>query len=59
MGETHAKQLLEAGADYVTVPRLNEATDLLEAVRAATEGLLDNKRTALQEMLRNRREVLA
>jgi hypothetical protein len=43
----------------VTVPRLNEATDLLEAVRAATEGLLDNKRTALQEMLKNRREVLA
>lgn len=56
---TQVGQLLEAGADYVTVPRLNEATDLLEAVRAATEGLLDNKRTALQEMLKNRREVLA
>ncbi len=53
-----AEQLLEAGADYVTVPRLNDATDLLEAVRAATEGLLDSKRTTLREILINRREVL-
>jgi Kef-type K+ transport system membrane component KefB len=54
-----AAQLLDAGADYVTVPRLRQAGDLFEAVRAAREGLLDEKRAALREILRDRREVLA
>jgi Kef-type K+ transport system membrane component KefB len=54
-----ADQLLDAGADYVTVPRLHQAGDLFEAVRAAREGLLDEKRAALREILRERREVLA
>jgi Kef-type K+ transport system membrane component KefB len=54
-----AAQLLDAGADYVTVPRLRQAGDLLEAVRAARQGLLDEKRAALREILRERREVLA
>jgi Kef-type K+ transport system membrane component KefB len=56
---TGAAQLLDAGADYVTVPRLYQAGDLFEAVRAAREGLLDEKRAALREILLNRREVLA
>jgi Kef-type K+ transport system membrane component KefB/voltage-gated potassium channel Kch len=55
---SQARQLLDAGADYVTLPRLREASDLLETVRAATEGLLDEKRETLREMLRGRREVL-
>jgi Kef-type K+ transport system membrane component KefB len=54
-----ADQLLGAGADYVTVPRLHQAGDLFEAVRAAKEGLLDEKRAALREILHERREVLA
>ena len=54
-----ASELLEAGADYVNVPRLHQAGDLLEAVRAAREGLLDQKRAALREILHDRREVLA
>jgi Kef-type K+ transport system membrane component KefB len=54
-----ARELLDAGADYVNVPRLHQAGDLLEAVRAAREGLLDEKRAALREILRERREVLA
>ena len=54
-----ATQLLDAGADYVTIPRLRQASDLLEAVCAATEGLLDEKRDALRELLRSRSEVLA
>jgi hypothetical protein len=54
-----ATELLDAGADYVNVPRLRQAGDLLEAVRAAREGLLDEKRAALREILRDRREVLA
>jgi Kef-type K+ transport system membrane component KefB len=56
---TGAAQLLDAGADYVTVPRLHQAGDLFEAVRAAREGLLDEKRAALREILLDRREVLA
>jgi Kef-type K+ transport system membrane component KefB len=54
-----ATELLDAGADYVNVPRLHQAGDLLEAVRAAREGLLDQKRAALREILRDRHEVLA
>lgn len=54
-----AAELLDAGADYVTVPRLHQAGDLFEAVRAAREGLLNEKRAALREILRDRREVLA
>lgn len=53
-----ASELLEAGADYVNIARLHEATDLLSAVKAATEGLLDEKQAALRAILRDRREVL-
>jgi Kef-type K+ transport system membrane component KefB len=53
-----AETLLEAGADYVSVARLREADDLLEAIRAATEGLLGQKREALRAKLRGRIEVL-
>jgi Kef-type K+ transport system membrane component KefB len=50
--------LLAAGADYVSVARLREASDLLEAVRAATKGLLEEKQSALKSALASRREVL-
>ena len=53
-----ADLLLEAGADYVSIARLREADDLLEAVRAATEGLLGQKRATLQRVLAGRAEVL-
>jgi Kef-type K+ transport system membrane component KefB len=53
-----ADELLKAGADYVSMPRLQEASDLLEAVRAATKGLLKAKRRTLRITLANRREVL-
>jgi len=51
--------LLSAGADYVSIARLHEARDLLAAVRAATEGLLGEKRASLERTLRGRTEVLA
>ena len=54
-----ARELLDAGADYVNVPRLHQACDLLQAVRAAMEGNLHEKRAALHEILLDRREVLA
>lgn len=50
--------LLAAGADYVSLSRVREATDLLAAVRAATEGLLDEKLAALKGTLAARNEVL-
>ncbi len=53
-----AEILLSAGADYVSVARLHEACDLLGAVRAATKGLLEEKRAVLKDMLADRREVL-
>jgi len=53
-----AEVLIAAGADYVSLPRLHEAGDLLEAVRAATKGLMGAKRAALLAKLANRREVL-
>lgn len=50
--------LLKAGADYVSVSRVREASDLLAAIRAATEGLLDEKLEELKTTLTDRREVL-
>lgn len=51
-------RLRAAGADYVSLPRLSEAGDLCEAVRAAREGLLEQKQSALDVVLAERREVL-
>ena len=53
-----ADALLAAGANYVSIARLHEANDLLEAVRAATEGLLGQKRKSLQQTLLGREEIL-
>lgn len=50
--------LLRAGADYVSLARLGEATDLLEAVQAAESGLLEEKRLRLDALLKDRAEVL-
>lgn len=51
-------RLRAAGADYVSLPRLTEAGDLCEAVRAASEGLLEQKQSTLDIVLAERREVL-
>jgi voltage-gated potassium channel Kch len=56
---SQARQLLDAGADYVSVARMREAEDLLEAVRAAMTGLLGEKKLALTAALEGRTEVLA
>ncbi|MFN2377927.1 MAG: cation:proton antiporter [Candidatus Binatia bacterium] len=53
-----AGELMEAGADHVSMARLLEAGDLLEAVRGATKGLIGAKRRALKATLAGRREVL-
>ena len=61
----HAEQLSDvpalyaAAANYVSAPRLLEAADLLNAIKAAEERLLDQKRKAQDGQLRKRNEVIA
>ena len=50
--------LYEAGASYVSLPRLVEAMDLCDVIVAARNQLLDEKRTELKIELENRNEVI-
>ncbi|WP_407160324.1 cation:proton antiporter [Bradyrhizobium sp. STM 3557] len=52
------KDLYDAGADYVTVPRLSDAMVLLDLIKAADAGLLAERRAEIDAMLAERREVL-
>jgi Kef-type K+ transport system membrane component KefB len=51
-------KLYAAGADFVSVPRLIEAQELYEVVRAAKEDRLELKRREQDEELSERREVI-
>jgi Kef-type K+ transport system membrane component KefB len=51
-------KLYAAGADFVSVPRLIEAQELYEVVRAAKEDRLELKRRQQEEELSERREVI-
>lgn len=51
--------LYQAGADYVTVSRLTEASHLCEILEAIEDDLLASKRDVLTSSLEGRREVLA
>ena len=61
----HAEQLhdvpalYEAGANYVSTPRLLEAIDLLRAIDAAEQNLLGDKRGEQTEQLEERNEVIS
>jgi voltage-gated potassium channel Kch len=50
--------LYAAGADYVTIARLDQANEIVAAVTAAEAGLLDDMRAKLEAQLRDRREIL-
>ena len=50
--------LYAAGADYVTIARLDQANELVGAVTAAEAGLLDEMKNKLEAQLRDRREIL-
>lgn len=50
--------LYAAGADYVTAPRLLEATDLLHVLEAAEKNSLDYKRGEQEMRLKERSEVI-
>ncbi len=53
-----APKLYAAGASYVSVPRLLEAADLLRAVEAVENHLLDEKRAEQAKQLKSRDEVI-
>ncbi|HEY5346198.1 MAG TPA: cation:proton antiporter [Verrucomicrobiae bacterium] len=50
--------LYAAGASYVTAPRLIESADLLQAVEAAEQNLLDQKRGEQEKRLAGRSEII-
>jgi Kef-type K+ transport system membrane component KefB len=50
--------LYTAGADYVTIARLDQANELVDAVAAAEAGLLDDMKARLEAQLRDRQEIL-
>jgi Kef-type K+ transport system membrane component KefB len=50
--------LYEAGANYVTVPRISDADELFTVIEASDAGLLEEKRTAVDRQLSERSEVL-
>jgi Kef-type K+ transport system membrane component KefB len=52
------RPLYEAGASYVSAPRLLEASDLIHAIEAAEKKLLEEKRAAQLEQLEARNEVI-
>ena len=49
--------LYAAGADYVTIARLDQANELVDAVTAAEAGLLDDMKARLEAQLRDRQEI--
>ena len=53
-----AQRLYASGADYVTIARLAEANELIDAINAAEGGLLGEMRANLDARLKDRREVL-
>ncbi|MBO4226292.1 cation:proton antiporter [Bradyrhizobium neotropicale] len=50
--------LYAAGADYVTVTRISDASELFSVIEAADAGLLAEKRAEMDAQLAERREVL-
>ncbi|MGE0008151.1 MAG: NAD-binding protein, partial [Parvibaculaceae bacterium] len=55
---SEAEHLYQVGADFVSIARLAEASDLIEAIFAADDGLLDQLRLDAEPKLRDRGEVL-
>lgn len=55
---TDVPRLYAAGASYVSVPRLIEAIELFEVLRAARNRMIDEKTGASQDELHDRDEVI-
>ena len=53
-----AAKLYAAGANYVSLPRLFEAAELLQVIDAARDNLIDQKSTESKQALEGRDEVI-
>jgi Kef-type K+ transport system membrane component KefB len=53
-----AQILYDAGADYVTVARLDQANELIDVIVAAEDGRLGELRTKLDAQMLDRHEIL-
>lgn len=53
-----ARELYKAGADYVSVPRLDVAADLLPALEKLVAGVTDSDREAFQAIVKQRHEII-
>jgi Kef-type K+ transport system membrane component KefB len=53
-----ARELYAAGADYVSVPRLHAAADLLPALERLCTGLTDSDRAAFRAIVSSRHEII-
>ena len=53
-----AQELYQAGASFVSLPRITEAAELREVILAARNKILDQKRFASDTKLDGRREVI-
>jgi voltage-gated potassium channel Kch len=53
-----AQNLYDAGADYVTVARLDQASELIDVIAAAEGGRLSEMKNKLGAQMLNRREIL-
>ena len=53
-----AQMLYDAGADYVTMARLDQANELIDVITAAEAGLLDELRAKLDAQMLDRQEIL-
>lgn len=56
---TSARELYAAGADYVSVPRLNAAADLLPALEKLCAGVTDRDREKFLAVVKDRREIIS
>ena len=52
------QMLYAAGADYVTIARLDQANELIDVVTAAEAGQLAGLKAKLDAQLRDRQEIL-
>ena len=53
-----ADTLYAAGANYVTMARIDQANELIDVVTAAEAGLLNDLKARLDKQLRDRKEIL-
>ena len=53
-----ARELYAAGADYVSLPRLYAAADLLPALEKLVAGVTDRDREAFQAAVKQRHEII-